>query len=437
MVFYRFFLIIFSPKLKFMDNPNTDKSHQNFHHETCNFILMKRTVLQPRFKDFPHFKDFWTKGNGKQLIEFSGAEVSFRDFNQFAPYYYHVDEIGDQVVNDVYFAKSFHEATREIESCIRNGISDTDDLPESVKKLFAQTQKVPGWLDRDLLKSGAELCMRGSLDSLISLRDYCLIGGYDYAYLNKPLIATEALKKGAVKRLSETLDFWVNATRHNALEIHAKGYEFAIKTRLIHSYARLSIRKSYKDWDMENWGEPINSWDMMATYIGFSLVFLHGLKKLGNTFSDKEEKGVFHLWKYVGYLLGIPENLLPDNKKQATEYFYLWTSVQPSSDKDSVLLAQSLLNESLENAILKFKFQRRNLRYLHICCTWFLLDNEVCKRLQIPDVPNRSLFPESIKLFNKIYEKLVSRETRIKRGNRSQSKALENYLRITKNSNFH
>ncbi|SDQ79104.1 hypothetical protein SAMN05421664_2603 [Chryseobacterium soldanellicola] len=398
---------------------------------------MERISVQPHFKNAKHFKDFWQKGNGKQLIDFSGAEVSFNDFEKFASYFYHVDEIGDEVVKDVYFKKKFHEASREIENYIRNGVSENDIVPESVKKLFTQTQKIPDWLDYNLIRSGAELCMRSNLDSLISLRDYCLIGGYDYAYLNKPLIATEALKKGAVKRLSETLDFWVNVTRYDALKIHAKGYEFAIKTRLIHSYARLSIKKHYKDWDTENWGEPINSWDMMATYIGFSLVFLHSLQKLGNTFSIEEEQGLFHLWKYVGYLLGIPENLLPNDKKQATEYFHLWTSVQPPSDKDSVLLAHSLLNESLENPILKFNFQRKNLRYLHICCTWFLLDDEVCKRLQIPEVANRKLFPKTKILINKIYDTFVSREARIKKGNKSQMKVLEDYLGVTKNSNFH
>lgn len=261
---------------------------------------MEKTILQPRFKDSQHFKDFWTKGNGKQLLDFSGAEVSFKVFEKFSSYFYDVDEVGDQVVKDVYLTQKFHEASREIENYIRNGVSENDDVPESVKQLFLQTQKIPDWLDYDLIKSGAELCMRSNVDSLISLRDYCLIGGYDYAYLNKPLIATEALKKGAVKRLSETLDFWVNVTRYDALEVHKKGYEFAIKTRLIHSYARVSIKKYYKEWDMENWGEPINSWDMMATYICFSLVFMHSLHKLGNTFSEEEEKGLFHLWKYVG-----------------------------------------------------------------------------------------------------------------------------------------
>lgn len=398
---------------------------------------MEKTVLQPRFKDAPHFKSFWEKGNGKQLIEFSEADVNFNDFEKFASYYYHVDEVGDEVVKDVYGSKKFHEASREIEQYIRNGVTEHDNVPESVKKLFSQTQKKPDWLDENLLKSGAELCMRSGLDALISLRDYCLIGGYDYAYLNKPLIATEALKKGAVKRLSETLDFWVNVTRYNALEIHAKGYEFAIKTRLIHSYARISIKKYYKNWDTKNWGEPINSWDMMATYFGFSLVFLHSLLKLGNTFSEEEEKGMFHLWKYIGYLLGIPEHLLPDNKKQATEYFYLWTSIQPPSDKDSVLLAHSLLDESLKNPILKFQFQRRNLRYLHICCTWLLLDEDTCQRLQIPEVSNKNVFPKTKRFFNKIYTAIASREAQIRSGNKKHLKVLDDYLKITKGSNFH
>lgn len=398
---------------------------------------MENTILQPRFKDSLHFKNFWEKGNGKRLIEFSGAKVSFKDFDKFSHFFYDVDKIGDGVVNDIYFTRPFPEASKQIESYIRNGVSENDNIPESVKVLFGQTQSIPDWVDFDLIKYGAELCMRCNVDSLISLRDYCLIGGYDYAYLNKPLIVTEALKKGAVKRLSETLDFWVNVTRIDALSIHQKGYEFAIKTRLIHSYARLSIKKHYKHWDTKNWGEPINSWDMMATYIGFSLVFLYSLKKLGNTFSEKEEKGLFHLWKYVGYLLGIPEALLPDDKKQATEYFYHWTSVQPPSDKDSILLAHSLLNESLENPILKFYFQRKNLRYLHICCTWFLLDDEVCERLEIPKVKFKNLFPLSKQIFNKIYVILLSRDAQIKKGNKDQLKVLEDYLNITQNSNFH
>ncbi|WP_253297089.1 hypothetical protein [Chryseobacterium sp. PCH239] len=98
-------------------------------------------MIQPRFKDAPHFRNFWEHGNGRQLIEFSGAKVSFEKFEKFAPYFYHTDETGDEVVKDVYFTKKFHEASREIEHYIRNGVSETDDVSESVKNCSIRLRK--------------------------------------------------------------------------------------------------------------------------------------------------------------------------------------------------------------------------------------------------------------------------------------------------------
>ena len=58
---------------------------------------------KPLYKDSPHFQEFWSKGNGKKLIDWTGAEVSFDQFEKFAPYFYKVDELGDEVVKEIYF----------------------------------------------------------------------------------------------------------------------------------------------------------------------------------------------------------------------------------------------------------------------------------------------------------------------------------------------
>ena len=148
------------------------------------------------------------------------------------------------------------------------------------------------------------------------------MGGYDFAFLNKPLIFTGALKKGAVKRLRDTLEFWIAVTRENALKPGSEAWKLIIRTRMMHSYARLSILKKVKDWNVEKWGIPINSWDMIATWLGFSLVFMQGLRKLNIHITEEEEKGVYHLWKYAGYLLGIPEEFLPGDRRDATCLLY-------------------------------------------------------------------------------------------------------------------
>jgi hypothetical protein len=391
---------------------------------------MEIPKIRPRYKEAPHFKSYWENGNGKDLIEWSGAKVSFEHFEKKSPLYFKVDQLGDDVVADFYEGKSYAEANNAIEELIRNGIPKDANVPLSVKDLFEFAEKAPDWLDKDLLKLGAEACMKTGLDALMSLRDYSLMGGYDYAYLSKPLVFTGALKKGALKRLSETLDFWINVSRYDAMEVHGKGYEYTIKTRLIHSYARLKLKKHYKDWDYETMGEPINWWDMTATSNGFSLVLLHGLKKLGNSFTEEEELGMFHLWKYISYLLGVPAEFLPDNKKEATENFYMWTSIQPPADEDSVYLAQSLVQESLENPIFRYKYQRRFLNYIHISSSKFLLDTAVFERLKLPQVWNAHFIPKTLKLGNRVMQRYLSRSTLIERGNKAQMNVLKQYLTI-------
>ncbi|WP_410495257.1 oxygenase MpaB family protein [Chryseobacterium sp. SNU WT5] len=263
------------------------------------------------------------------------------------------------------------------------------------------------------------------------------MGGYDFAYISKPLILTEALKKGAVKRLKDTLEFWIHVTRENALHPNSKAYQLIVRTRLMHSYARLKIKDKKHQWNHENWGEPINSWDMIATYTGFSLVFMQGLKKLGIKISDQEEKGVFHLWKYIGYLLGIPENFLPENRQQAVEQFYWWTTLQNTGDDDSTQLAQALLQENLDNTIYRYPFQRTLLKNLHQSMNWFLLDKEVNERLQIPK-PSKAYaaFPKIVVRGNKIFQKIYLRNAAqyqklVMMGDIQQREVLSDYIKHT------
>ena len=393
--------------------------------------------IEPKFKDSEHFKTFWAKGNGKQLLDWSGWKPTFENFEKFAHLYYQVDELGDNAVNDTYLKLPYNEASALVQQFSKNKISENDDAPESLKKIFQQLQVIPEWFDENLTNIGARFCMRTGTNALIILRDFTLMGGYDFAYLNKPLIFTGALKKGAVKRLKDTLEFWVHVTRENALKINSEAYQLIVRTRLMHSYARLTIKKKIENWNYENWGEPINSWDMIATYTGFSLVFMQGLKKLGVKITEEEELGVFHLWKYIGYLLGIPPEFLPENKQQAVEHLYLWSSTQDKGDKNSIHLAKALLDENLENTIYKYPFQRKLLLNLHQSMNWFLLDKEINERLSIPKVSVSAIFPKIVVQTNKISQKIFDLnnpekyQKLVEVGNKQQMQVLRDYIKHT------
>ena len=393
--------------------------------------------MTPKFQKATHFKNFWEQGNGKEILGWSGIKPDIQTFYKFAPLYHQVDDLGDEVVKETYLKLKYKEASAIIHKYSAQSISESDDAPESVTKLFLQLQEIPYWFDKDLANKGARFCMRTGANGLMILRDFTLMGGYDFAYISKPLIFPEALKKGAVKRLKDTLEFWVNVTRENALTPNSEAYQLIVRTRLMHSYARLKIKQKTEQWDYENWGEPINSWDMIATYTGFSLVFMQGLKKLGIIISDEEEKGLFHLWKYIGYLLGIPVDYLPNNRQQAVEQFYWWTTIQDEGDDDSAQLAKALLQENLDNTIYKRSFQRKILKNLHQSMNWFLLDEEINKRLQIPKPAKAFLvFPKIVIKGNKIFQKIYLRNAAqyqklVELGSEQQKKVLADYIEHT------
>lgn len=353
-----------------------------------------------------HFTYFWKKGNGSQLIKWSGATVNPKDLDHYQSIRSQYDVLGDQASKEIFSERNFQQAYAYIRELSQTHLSTKDNFPENTKKMMLQMQEIPLWLNEDLITQGSALSMRSGTNALIALRDYSLMGGYDYAYLNKPLVYTGALKKGAAKRITDTLDFWIQVTRQGALQTNQEGYQYIFRTRMMHSFSRMMIKEKCPDWDTETWGEPINFADMVATSIGFSLIYMHGLHQLGLRISEKEELGVFHLWKYVGYLLGIPAAYLPNNKKEATEMFYLWTATQLSADDDSRTLAKALEDESLVSNVFQKVYQKKTLQYLHTSFVRFLLDKETSERLQIATIPIPYLFPQFRKLRNRLFHRL-------------------------------
>lgn len=388
---------------------------------------------EPRFLESAHFIEFWTKGMGKRLVDWSGAKPSLEGFENLSPLYYEVDTLSDQVVNDTYKAMPYPKASSLVSRYMKKQLTKSDPKIESLESLLSQMRSRPDWFNLELANAGARLCMRAGVTSLMVLRDYTLMGGYDFSYLAKPLIFTGQLKKGAVKRLKDTLEFWVLVTRENAISPGSEAFELILKTRLMHSYARLSIKENAEHWDKELWGEPINHFDMIATYLGFSMVYLHGLSMQGIKITTREELGVFHLWKYVGNLLGIPLEYLPDNKKQAVELFYKWMTLQDKADQDSKDLAQALLRENLESTIHPYHFQRKLLLNLHQSMSTFFLDPQILQRLGIPKTDSLGLFPRVNKKINQVSQKLLHSSSAngatklVKLGDSAQRKVLQDY----------
>jgi len=326
------------------------------------------------------FAHYWSTAVGEELLEKIGFRPEIKNAEKYIPYLFKADEPADQLVRSLHMRNGFKKGQQILESYFHDKQALSPEDRAAITDFMAGVETSPDWLDRQLLKEGIAFSQRSGLSGLIVLRDYCLMGGYESAAINKPLIYTGALKKGAVKRLAETVEFWVDITGDDALLYGNTGFSGVMKTRMIHSFARINILAS-TDWNSAKWGIPLNAWDMLATNLGFSLVYLTGLRQMGITPADSEIKGVFHLWKYIGSLLGIPLELLPDSEEQATEALYYWTMTQADGDEDSRAMAHALQQEPVSSHYPPSRAGRYLMREIHLFYNRFLLGDHSCDLL--------------------------------------------------------
>lgn len=328
------------------------------------------------------FSSYW-KATNDNLLPKLVPNVSLNESEKLVPLYFQVDDLGDTVAAEYFTNKSFGEAIGTLHRDFSAYPSNQNNLSLATQELFQQLTDVPTWVNFNTINLGATYCNRCGTSSLSVLRNYCLMGGYESSAINKPLIFTQALHKGAVKRLADTVDFWMNVTTVNGLKPKKAGIFSILTTRLIHSYSRIQIEKS-TDWKPELWGRPINLWDMLATNLSFSIAFMDGLSKLKLSPTNEELLAVLHLWKYVGYLLGIPLELLPNTGEEAAEKLYLWSKSQKGIDQDSKDLAWALYEEPklvtfTNNTFMKWFVQKTNVGYNEV-----LLGSESRSALALP-----------------------------------------------------
>ena len=340
------------------------------------------TTLPERFEfPSPAYSKLWDSLLGKAVLKYIG-KPSDEEVHAFASHLMDGDPLADEVA-DLLKSMPMKDLQGMVGQALDHGIGSVEDAPEVLQSLFAEVEHVPDWVDQAQLKLASEVQRRaGALGGYV-LRNFALMGGYQSSAINKPLVFTGSLDSAANNRIAETNGFWIDITRENGLQAFAPGVKTAIRVRIMHAMLRVRIQRN-PEWDNHKWGLPINQADMLATNLAFSSVFVDGVRLLGVQISKREAEAVLHFWKYVGYLLGINVEDMPETENEARRLLYKLTIAQPGSDEDCRKMAQALLYEPLSAAHPKQAWQRKLRVKFHQGLNRYFLDRHTCKELGIP-----------------------------------------------------
>ncbi|WP_433803146.1 oxygenase MpaB family protein [Actinomycetospora sp. CA-084318] len=195
-----------------------------------------------------------------------------------------------------------------VERALGHGTAETD--PPALRAFVADLEREPAWLDRDLLERGAAVYRRMGRTRDDVLLALALIGGYRYEGPADLLVATGGLTgRAAMRRLGETLVWGRAVSAPGAMLRGGEGFRLTAHVRAMHAVVDDRFARS-PEWDTARYGRPVNRSDLAGTLALFSATAMLGARVLGRRIPRADSDAVMHLWRYVGFLLGVDEDWL-------------------------------------------------------------------------------------------------------------------------------
>lgn len=231
-------------------------------------------------------------------------------------------------------------------------LEDGTALPGPLSDLLEPLTVVPDWVDWDRLERGSVAFWRTGLWIALTLNCASLASGYRSGIGNKPLVMTGRLVHMAHRRQQETARWILAAAAPGGLRRDEAGFKETLRVRIVHAHVRRRLVAG-GGWRTAEWGVPINVTHSAWTIAGeFSTVPVRAMRDVGLHFSPSERDDIQHLWRYIGWLLGVPDDLLAPDEQRALELDAIKALADVPPDEDSRALVTALIENGTPPELL-------------------------------------------------------------------------------------
>ena len=252
------------------------------------------------------------------------------------------DPLADAMVADLRSLEQEEQA-----KLIRLGLEGSEGgallaAPESVRKFFDSYAEPPDWVDLNSFFPGCRMFHRNTPLVLAGMVGGVLVEGFS-TNIAKSFFMTGRLRDQGMRRLKQNNRHMLEIFMPGGMDKHSDGWSLSIRVRLVHARIRLLLSNS-DEWDLEELGTPISAAHVGFAISAFSARLLSHLKSLGASFSEEERRSFMAVWRYSGYLMGIPDTILFRDEQHALEVFEIGRLCEPPPSLESMVLASSLVN---------------------------------------------------------------------------------------------
>ena len=274
---------------------------------------------------------------------------------------------------------------RLVQAAMNQDDAGLRDAPHSLLAFFESCEKQPDWLDLSAFGPGIRMFHRNSKLVLGAMVGGTLVEGFS-TNIAKSFFITGRIRDQGVRRLKQNNRHMVEIFIPGGLRRDGDGWKLSVRVRLVHAMVRRLLSES-DEWDHESWGAPISAAHVGFAITAFSARLLKHLKSLGARFNDEERESFMQVWRYSGYLMGIPEAILFRSEEDALRIFEIGGMCEPPPDIESVSLANALVNSAPLIAGITDSEARRKLASYVFRVSRALIGSPLADELMYPKYP--------------------------------------------------
>ncbi|MDE0332110.1 MAG: oxygenase MpaB family protein [Nitrospinae bacterium] len=261
---------------------------------------------------------------------------------ELADLYIRHTTIGDPLLDPVMEEISSIPAY-DLHAFIEAGIEGHDrvlqEAPQPLRDFFRNFEE-PAWLDYEAFKPGIR-CFNVNVDlMLVAFVTGVLVEGFS-TLIAKSFNAT-GRTAATPRRLMQNNRQLMEIFYPGGLRRNGDGWKLSTRVRFVHARIRSLLAKS-GDWDFEACGTPLSAANLGLAISIFSMQLLKYSKLVGTSFSTEEQESVLAVWRYAGFLMGIPETILYTDGADAERKHDIAYMCEPPPSEDSVAMANALI----------------------------------------------------------------------------------------------
>ena len=214
---------------------------------------------------------------------------------------------------------------------------------------FFKNLKDPPWLDRDSFLPGQRAFYNNVSDTVAAFLCGVLVEGFTTLIRKSFVITGRVASEPTQRRQKQNIRQLIEIFLPDGLQRYGDGWKLSMRIRFVHARVRYMLWNSDK-WNSDAWGTPI-----CAAHLGFAIaLFSAGLmqysKLMGAKYNQEEIESVLQVWRYSGYVMGIPESILYADEGYAIALRRIAHICEPPMDADSVTMIKAWLDSAAPTA---------------------------------------------------------------------------------------